>query len=404
MNILFVSPRQCWPVLSGAKLREYHLARALGRRSDITYVFFSEPRQALPTRTDLPFCKQIVAVPPPARYSAARLVRGLLGRWPLPVENYTSARMTSTIDALVARNRFDLVHLDGVHLAAYVAHLHESAPGLRLAVDWHNIESEGMRRYAEKGPSAARRIYAAVTSRRLAAVERMLLRTAFGNLVCSERERRQLLALAPSGARIAVIENGVDLARFESHDQADESPRNRIVFVGAMDYHPNIDAMLAFARRIWPALFQAFPDWRLTIVGSSPAPPVLALAAEPGVEVTGTVADVRPYYREAFAAVVPLRMGMGTRLKILEAMAAGVPVVSSSLGAEGLALAPGKDILIADREEDWHPLLASLAVPSRRDALVEAGRKLVRSRYDWEILGRAAYEIYEQWTIELMRA
>jgi sugar transferase (PEP-CTERM/EpsH1 system associated) len=397
MNILFVSPRQCWPVLSGAKLREYHLARALGRQFTMTYVFFSEPGQPVPTLADLPFCKDLVAVRAPDRYSVHRIVRGVLGRWPLPIENYTSGEMTSTIDALVARNAFDLVHLDGVHLAAYVAHLYESTPRLRIAVDWHNIESEGMRRYAGKSPSGPKRIYAAITSRRLAVVEQMLLQRAFGNLVCSERERRQLLSLAPPGARVAVIENGVDVSHFDSQNQHGERPRNRIVFVGAMDYHPNIDAVLTFARRVWPALHLAFPEWRFTIVGSKPAPSVRALSREPGIEVTGSVADVRPYYSEAFASIVPLRTGGGTRLKILEAMAAGVPVLSTSIGAEGLAVTPGENILITDRDEDWRPALASLADPARRSYLAQAARNLVRSRYDWEILGEMTRRMYQEW-------
>jgi glycosyltransferase involved in cell wall biosynthesis len=271
---------------------------------------------------------------------------------------------------------------------------------LRVAVNWHNIESEGMRRYSAKAPSFPRRLYAGITGRRLAAAERMLLRTAFGTLVCSERERRQLLLLAPPGVRIAVVENGVDVSYFDGQARTDKYPRNRILFVGAMDYHPNIDAMLTFSSRVWPALSQTCPEWRLTIVGSNPAPSVLGLNRQPGIEVTGTVRDVRPYYREAFASIVPLRTGMGTRLKILEALAAGVPVVSTCIGAEGLAVTPGENILIADRDEDWRPALLSLADQRRRMSLAQAGLDLVRSRYDWDILGQTAYRTYQQWVSE----
>jgi glycosyltransferase involved in cell wall biosynthesis len=135
----------------------------------------------------------------------------------------------------------------------------------------------------------------------------------------------------------------------------------------------------------------------LTIVGANPAPAVLALRTKAGIEVTGGVQDVRPYYREAFAAVVPLRTGMGTRLKILEAMAAGVPVVSTSIGAEGLAITPGQDLLIANSDEDWLPALISLCQPARRENIVEAGRTLVRSRYDWNIIGDALCTAYQEW-------
>jgi glycosyltransferase involved in cell wall biosynthesis len=324
----------------------------------------------------------------------------VFGRWPLPVENYISPQMTKGIATAITRSAFDLIHLDGVHLAAYIMCLREIAPTLPVVVNWHNIESEGMRRYAMNAPSFARGLYARITGRKLAATERMLLGAAFGNIVCSERERQELLAVSPRGARIAVIENGVDVSSFDCHDEDRAVPAKRILFVGAMDYHPNVDAMMYFSKSVWPGLYQAFPDWRLTIVGSHPVPAVQALANEPGIEVTGTVADVRPYYREAFACIVPLRTGMGTRLKILEAMAAGVPVISTAIGAEGLAVEPGENILIADREQEWRSALTSLIAQPNRLRLVRAGRALVSSRYDWETLGEQAWQTYHQWINE----
>ena len=125
---------------------------------------------------------------------------------------------------------------------------------------------------------------------------------------------------------------------------------------------------------------------------------MLALRAVAGVEVTGTVPDARPYYREAFAAVVPLRVGTGTRLKILEAMAAGVPVLSTPLGAEGLEVTPGQNILIADAEADWLPAFGSLLASSgRREELVRAGRRLVCAQYDWTEIGAKLAMLYQNW-------
>jgi glycosyltransferase involved in cell wall biosynthesis len=395
MRILFISPRQCWPVLSGAKLREYRLAMALGTHASLTYVFFSDPELPQPGPADMPFCEEIISVPQPDRYSGVRIVRGLLGRWPLPVENHTSPQMKAVASRLAASGRFDFVHMDGTHLAAVAVLLGSLPNGPRIVFDWHNIESEGLRRYADTTPSRLKRIYAGISTRRMESVERMLLRACFGHIVCSDREREQLLPLAVPGARIAVIENGVDAAYFEAPET--DGSRNRIVFVGAMNYHANIDAIIPFARRVWPRIRDCRPEWKLTIVGSKPSQAVLDLRREPGVEVTGTVDDVRPYYREALAAVVPLRTGTGTRLKILEAMAAGVPVVSTAIGAEGLAVTPGRDILIAREERDWSSALEALADMPLRRRLVAAGRDLVRSRYDWRILEEALCNTYRQW-------
>jgi glycosyltransferase involved in cell wall biosynthesis len=393
MRILFVSPRQCWPLRSGAALREYHLARALGERVELTHVFFAQAGARTPGLAEMPFCRKIVPVPAPQRYTPLKILRGILGRKPLPLVNYTSNAMKAALASLVAAEPFDLVHADSLHMAAYEPILRSC--GAPVVYDWHNIESEGMRRYSANSPSPARKAYASLTARRLAALEREILRSAAGHVVCSERERETLLSRAPE-ARIVTIENGADVRSFEETQPAAE--RRRILFVGWMSYHANIEAAVNFTRTVWPGIRERFPGWRLTLAGRDPAPAVVALGSEANVEVTGTVEDIRPYYGEAVAAIVPLRTGGGTRLKILEAMAAGVPVVSTPLGAEGLAVSPGLDILIAENDEDW---LAQLSALSTREdlwnRLADAGRRLVTARYDWEALGQALYETYCRW-------
>src|SRR5579872_3286120 len=225
MRILFLSPRQCWPPESGAKLREFYLAAALGTQTELTHVFFSPPGSTPPGSADLAHARHILAVPQPPAYSAGRILRGLFSRWPLPVLNYTSAAMSDALAVLLRESRFDLIHLDSIHMAAYVPLLarHSGAP---VVYDWNNIESEIMSRYSEHVSSRLRSAYAALTARRLAALENRILREAFGHIVCSERERGALLRRVP-GARIAVIENGVDVSFYAQTSAAAE--RRRIV-------------------------------------------------------------------------------------------------------------------------------------------------------------------------------
>jgi polysaccharide biosynthesis protein PslH len=397
VQILFISPRQCWPTRSGAKLREYHFVRALALRSDLTYLHFTDPGSAPLTKHELPFCREVVAVPKPASYGTRQLVQGVLGRWPLPILNYTSREMNAAV-ARVAATKFDLVHLDSIHMIRYA----QSRPlrGTRAVYNWHNIESEAMLRFAATVSSLSRRWYAALTASKLRALENDMLRDAFGHVVCSERERQQLLRIAPQ-ARIQVAENGVDTTFF-TPDSAASSPGQQIVFVGTMDYYPNVEAATSFAQNIWPRVREALPATSLVIVGANPTPAVSALADIPGVTVTGTVPDVRPYYQDALAAIVPLRTGGGTRLKILEAMAAGVPVVSTALGAEGLAVSPGREILIAGADDPaaWIGHLTSLAQVPARQQQIAAALDLVRSRYDWEIIGRTLGDTYAEWLRE----
>ncbi|MBZ5632292.1 MAG: glycosyltransferase [Acidobacteriia bacterium] len=399
MRILFLSPRQCWPTRSGAKLREYYFARALAQRGQVTYLHFTDPGAEPLTRKDLPFFQEVVAIPKPPAYGPAKLIRGAFGRWPLPILNYTSDEMSAAVDRLTSSDAYDLIHLDLLHMIRYgEAIVRRAGSATRIVYNWHNIESEAMRRFSATVSSPAKRWYARLTAAKLASLEQHILKTAFGHVVCSVRECEELRRTAPS-ARIAVIENGVDTADFCPGVQV-SGQAHKLVFVGSMDYYPNVEAATSFTRRIWPVLRRRFPDLNLWIVGANPTSAVLQLGNEEGVTVTGTVPDVRPYYRDALAAIVPLRTGGGTRLKILEAMAAGVPVVSTPLGAEGLAVTPGENILLADPDdaETWLRHLGQLTLSEvARTALSASAFDLVRTVYDWGILGRKLCDTYEGW-------
>lgn len=395
-RILFLSPRQCWPPQGGAKLREYHFLRALAETARVTYVYFAD-EGVNSVRQNLGFCEAIIGVPKPRANTFLKLFRGAAGRWPLSVLNNDSAPMAAALANL--KGPFDLIHMDVLQMIRYSEAALRAAGGKsRVAYNWHNIESELMRRYAAAAGSAPRRMYAKQTEAKLARLEKEILRTAFGHVVCSEREREELLQAAPN-ARIVTVENGVDTDYFEGLWEA-KGPRRRILFVGKMNYYPNINAAQHLVEKIWPTVRQRMPAMTLTLVGSEPVDAVKALNNAEGVEVTGTVADLRPYYREAVASIVPLRMGGGTRLKILEAMAARVPVISTKLGAEGLDVEEGRELLFADadRPEEWASKLERLAcVPEEYAAMTARARDLVRARYDWSIVDEIVRRTYEEW-------
>lgn len=397
MEVLYFAPRCCWPPNAGAKLRNYHLARELSRLARVTYLSFADG-DARQMNGEF----ESITVPREPEYTLAKLARGAVGRTPLPVLNYTSRAMKEALSRLLSERRFDAVQVEGVHLSAYVPALAGAHDRPLLICDWHNIESELMLRYSLHAPDPARKLYARLTARKLSRLERRMLNQFDAHITVSQRDRNKLIEIEPR-ARVFVIENGVDARRFSdeelerAHAALARGPaaRNRLVFVGSMDYHANIDGAIYFARRIWPHVRRMRPDLAFTIVGRRPAPEVAALASMPGVEVTGTVEDVRPYYREAVAAVVPLRVGGGSRLKILEAMASGVPVISTRLGAEGLDIRDGEHFLLADSEADMCRAIAALCQDAQlRQALIRAGRELVRARYDWSALGSALAKIY----------
>jgi len=390
-RLLILGPYDIWEPTSGAELRSLHLARQLSAFLQVVYLCFrrdvgGQPeRRALAAPGGSPL--ELWRIPRPQMYTFPKLLRGIFGWAPLTLLNYTCPAMAQALSEVFKERRFDFLQIESAHMAAYLEGV-LSRPDRPQAVicDWHNVDSELMSRYRRHGDSVARRLYAAQTVPKIRAAERALLRRATAHLAVSECDRHALLEIEPR-ANVFVVENGVDvefLAKLAGPDPGEGDPRRfRVLFVGAMDYHANVEAVERFAREVWP-LVRERPGLVFTIVGRSPAASVRALAEMPDVEVTGTVADVRPFYREALVQVVPLRIGGGTRLKILESMAAGVPVVTTALGAEGLRAQPGKDYLLAESPGDFRDCIGRLAEnPRLVQRLTESAWDLVRRHYDW---------------------
>jgi sugar transferase (PEP-CTERM/EpsH1 system associated) len=396
MRVLQFAPRICWPLDTGAKLRNYHLARVLSRQARVALLAFTDHELSSDSLAE--FYDQVITVPRDSAYTPAKVARGLLGRTPLTVLNYTTDSMKRALEKLLGENDFDIVQMESIHLMSYLPILRQARRRPIVVCDWHNIESELMQRYSEREPGFLRRAYATRTARLMSAFEKRALREFDAHITVSQRDAGGLQALNPE-ARIFVIENGVDTAFYSEPEmeRGDGSPAHRIVFVGSMDYHANIDGAVNFARQVWPRVRERLPQLTFTIVGKDPSAEVRELSQLPGIEVTGTVDDVRPFYRDAIAAVVPLNVGGGSRLKILEAMAAGVPVISTTLGAEGLEVRADENILIADANEQLAEAIIKLVEDeARREELIAAGRELVSSRYDWSGLGNELFRAYEK--------
>ncbi len=399
MRVLYFSPRICWPTISGAHLRDFYFARTLARNAQLTYVGLvneesSAQAEQLRQRLEPQKGTKVHALQRDAGYRKANIIRGLIGPTPLNVLNYTSQKVIAALAPILAEQTFDVIQIESMHLIAYAQYIRQVAPRTRLILDWHNIESEILARYAQNDSNKLRAIYARRTSALSRGIENRLLRLCDAHTVCSEREREVLLARAPE-ARIEVVGNGVDCEFFA--DGASHSAEKRdVLFMGRMDYHANIDAAVQFVKNSWPLIHKRRPELRLTIVGAQPPDQIRALASD-NVVVTGTVEDVRPYYHNALVSVVPLRVGGGTRLKVLEAMAAGTPVVSTTLGAEGLDITHGKDILIADTPEAMADAVVAMQADSpQRQEMVANARRLVQAKYDWNVVGEILLRLHAE--------
>ena len=396
MRVLQIAPRVCWPLDTGAKRRNYHLGRIATEHAIVTLLAFSEgPR----TGGDLEnLYRYVFAVPRDRHNSFPKILRGAIGRTPLPLLNLTTRKMKQELKSIFTSQVFDIVQFESIHLMPYLPIIRSARKRPLAVLDWHNIESELMQQYSDRESNVFRRAYARRTARLMREFERRALREFDAHAVVSHKAAAQLRHLNPD-ARIFVIENGVDTAYYSdvaTNASDGAATKNRVVLVAPMDNQTNIDAVASFARDVWPRVRKDKAELILTIVGSDPAPEVRELASVPGVEVTGTVGDVRPYYREALAAIVPFRVGGGSERKILEAMAAGVPVISTTLGAEGLDVKTGENILIANSDEELREAIIDLSEKEDLSTkLIEAGRALVSKRYDWSIIGARLVEMYQ---------
>src|SRR5918994_456388 len=385
MKILWLSAGLLLPLDKGGKLRTWHLMRYLARRHHITFLSFADPDTPEAHRAGMSeVCAELVTVPrrEPAKGSLTFLLDAasyVVRRLPYAVGKYRSAHLQARLVNLLATGEFDLVVCDFLAPVANVPP-HLPCPSVLFT---HNVEAEIWRRHAETARSPLRKALLSAQWRRTVRLERDAVRRFDLVLAVSDTDRRTLLqAYGPLRQAVHVVPTGVDTRYFA--DVAGAVRPRHMVFTGSMDWLPNEDGMLYFVRDVLPLIRREEPDATLAIVGRAPTPAIVKLGSEYGVEVTGRVDDVRPHVAAGAVYVVPLRIGGGTRLKIFEAMAMGKAVVSTTVGAEGLPVGPGHDIVVADEPARFAQAVVRLFRSEEdRARISEAGRRLVTEQYDW---------------------
>ena len=396
MKLLFVTGTLPYPPTDGWKIRVFALLRGLAQRHAVSVVsFVRRIDDALAVERLRDQGIDLHVIRRDHRYAPSKLLQGLVGRTAFPILNYRDDRMTHLLQRILHSDTFDIVQVESIQMAQYCLGLSQTT-----ILDLHNIESLLMRRYARQESNLLKRAYAEVTWRKLAAYERETCGQFSHCLTCSDEER-VLLQTRCGIDQVTVIPNGVDMGAHTAADmdvaRAGAPHGERIVFVGRMDYHANVEGVRWFSRHVWPRIRASRPGAMFQIVGGHPVPAISRLARAGEIEVTGFVRDVRPYVKEASVVVVPLRVGGGTRLKILEALALGKPLVSTTVGAEGIEAVPDRDLVIADRAEEFADEVVSLlSQPERREALGDAGRRLVQGKYNWEGIVKDLERLYEQ--------
>lgn len=398
MKVLMLTPQLPYPPRKGTARRNWHLLRALARHHQVHLLSFLEPGQSQEEAAPLKeLCHRLEVVPaPPPRPRRRRLATLFASSVPDLARRLSSAAFAELLRLMLTQEGYDAIQVEGLELGEYLL-LAALRGRARLVFDEHNAEYRLQDRAAELVESGlwgmAARFYSRLQAQRLRRYEAQVLKTAHRVIAVSEADRAAILSLAPN-LDIAVVPNGVDIAYFGAIPWQGRGSRN-LVFTGSMDFRPNVDAMVWFCRHILPLIRQEEPQARLVIVGRRPPEAVRRLASA-AVVVTGEVEDVRPYLAQAAVFGVPLRFGGGTRFKVLEALAARVPVVSTTLGAEGIGVTHGRELLLADDPPAFaQAVLRLLREPELAEELREAGAVLAQG-FDWEALGPRLLEVYQR--------
>jgi sugar transferase (PEP-CTERM/EpsH1 system associated) len=372
VKVLFLAQRVPFPPNRGDKITTWRLIERLKRTHEVRVVAFAHDEADRAAAQELVARGFEVAVfPPRPRWRAAA---ALLGSTPLTLSVYGSRALQAEVDGSIGA--CDLAYAYSSSMGAFFLR-HE----LPRVMHFAELDSDKWRQYAERTRFPLSWVYRR-EARTLFAFERELAHAVDENVFCTPLEERIFRERIP-GAPSLVIRNGVDLAHHQPSNGTPE--RGLLVFVGVMDYYPNVEGVVWFCERILPEIRRREPDARLAIVGARPSDEVRALARLPGVTVTGFVDDPREWLRRAHVSVAPLRIARGIQNKVLEAMAMGLPVVgtrSATQGVDGLA---GREYLVAESEaEQVEAVCGLLGDPERSRELGRAARAFVEEHYDWE--------------------
>ncbi len=386
MRILWVKADKILPVHSGGNLRSYHILRQLASRHELT--FFSYYGGDPDTQYEQELTGQFPGAvclctgkrtPTPLRRGVDYVMR-LPQQAPYAVSRFKSAAVQDRLRSWFQQGQFDVAVCDFLDAAVNFPN-HLTIP---TALFQHNVESEIWRRHALTESNLARRFLYRVEYKKMLSYERRMVRK-FRHIIAVSEHDRQLMATWTDSSEITVVPTGVDLDQYRP-DPSSTAVLPLVLFVGAMDWEPNIDAVEYFCREIWPGIQAREAGSRFRIVGRNPVARVRQLASS-SVEVTGSVPSIVDHLRQAAVVVVPLRIGGGTRLKIYEAMATGKAVVSTSVGAEGLDVHPDHDIVLADDGDAFAGAVTSLLQNLELRRRYEQAAAILAAKYDWTAIG-----------------
>lgn len=382
LRILWVKAGKLLPVDTGGKIRSYKILRHLARTHAVTLLTYyggqRDEGYEEAIKCEFPSCETIYTAALDGTPFAQSLayVRRVFQPAPFAVSKFTHLDTQRLIAKWLIDKKFDVAVCDFLSASQNFP----DAPATPVVLFQHNVETALWQRLAAIASNPVKLVAYRLEARKMADYERAVLRQFRYVIAVSEHDRQLMLAMEPS-CEISIVATGVDTEQYRVAPASTVYPP-RILFLGSMDWEPNIDAVLYFCRDILPRILARFPSAIFQIVGRNPHPTVQRLSSH-SVQVTGTVPSVTEYLRDATVVVVPLRIGGGTRLKVFEAMATGRAIVSTSIGAEGLAVEGGRDLILADDAEVFAQAVVRLLGDATLRRQYEKAAALLATQYDW---------------------
>jgi glycosyltransferase involved in cell wall biosynthesis len=399
MRILLLASSLPYPAHGGGALRTLGIVRGLaGAGHEVHLICFHDESIAVNATPLAAWGLSVETVPPPERAVSDRLRALSLSTQPDLAGRLESAALRECLTTVLSRHQIDIVQFQGLEMAIYLPQVRQQQPAAKLIYDAFNAEYVLQRRIAEVDKGSARRLPAAVYSRiqaqRIFHFERDICARADGVIAVSPEDAAALRPFRADGL-IHLLPNGIYVDDYVTPRQSLDLGEHVLVFTGKMDYRPNVDAMLWFTESVLPLIVQRVPDSKLYIVGQKPHGSLQSLSGSKHVEITGWVAEVQPFLHAADVYVAPLRMGAGTRLKMLEAMASGCAVVATPVAASGLVAEAQPTMILAESETAFaNAVIQLLETPQQRAELGKQAQQAVRRFYDWSALVPCLLQIH----------
>lgn len=384
MKILLISFDFPYPPSGGSISRDYNLIKQLSKNNDIYWInrtIRGKPKDEYIKEMEK-YCKIIKIVEWNYGHTIIGLIKSFFTKEPYIIHRFASQYMTDLVHQVLKNNIFDLILCDHIYLSQYLPHEIElHVPTIP------NNEDNGFTYYKRLSETNGliRPFFAKLQWRKMLNYEVNVYQRFCVDITTSDTEKNIIMKYL-KGVKIGVVKNGVDVDYFKPMKRT--NMENNIIYTAWFKYYPNQQAVIEFVKDVFPLLKAKIPDIKFYIVGKEPPKRVHELSKINGIVVTGEVEDVRPYLANADVAVIPLKVGGGTRLKILEAMAMGIPVISTKLGAEGLDVKEDENILIADDHEDFAQKIYEIITDKQLSKRIsDSAIKFVEENYTWEKIG-----------------